>query len=114
MKERWNKPETLRARKIGLELPSEDVFKEFIENIYHASFVTEEKRRLWFRVILTTQQDVEKMEHFKYSSKAIKLDKPRVFGLSELVKLAPATDPTHVLIWVQESNSPEANLKFGA
>lgn len=77
--------------------------QELLDVVYHASFLTEEKRRMWFRVVFISIEKLEKQfVHDVERTRIIKLEKPRSFNVSELMKIAPAADPTQVLIGVSE------------
>ena len=84
-------------------LPSDDILSRMLEVAYHASFLTEEGRRLGFRVAYLPQDDATKREEeaFPGRMRPIALSKPRDFSVGELLRLAPATDPTKVLICVE-------------
>ncbi len=83
------------SKEIVPSLPSENVVQKIIDVVYHASFLTEESRKLWFRVVYLKPEEIRKED-------VIKFDLPRDFNVGELVKLAPAADPTQVLIGVYE------------
>lgn len=82
-------------------LPNRDIFNKLIEVVYHASFLTEERRRIWFRVIFTPAKTMKKRRIKDLSNdRIIKFHSPRLFNESELLKLAPSADPTQVMIGV--------------
>ena len=85
-------------------IPDKEIFQNMIDTVYHASFLTEESRRMWFRVVYISPKEVEEIEKIPisigYDKTIIKFDKPRIFDVNELLKLAPAADPTQVLIGV--------------
>lgn len=91
--------------------PSNEIFLNMIEVVYHASFLTEESRRIWFRVVYISPNEIEKDKiHLRYV-RTIKFDEPRIFNVNELLKLAPAADPTQVLIGVYNiENSNELEI----
>jgi hypothetical protein len=79
------------------ELPEDEILKKILEIAYHASFMTEESRRVRFSLIYCTQSD----ERIKFSNCGkIVFEKSREFNVLEIFRLAPATDPTNVLISV--------------
>lgn len=83
------------------QLPDKAIFNELIEVIYHASFLTEERRRIWFRVIyIPAEILVKERKWAPNNNRIIKFHSPRIFNASELLKLAPSADPTQVLIGV--------------
>jgi len=93
------------------DLPDKGVFQKLVNIVYHASFLTEERRKIWFRVVYAPQKTItEKSERGIEAIKVVKFDNPRIINVSELVKLAPAADPTHVLIGVHENDSKELEI----
>ena len=93
-----------------LPLPSKEVFNQIIDVAYHASFLTEEKRRIWFKVIYLSPEEFDEGKIINANSiRCIKFSKLRVFNQNELIKLAPAADPTQVLIALSLFNN---NLKI--
>lgn len=81
-------------------LPNQKIIQRIIDVVYHASFLTEEARRLWFRVIYINPKEIETEKIFSIFSETNKInfDLPREFSVGELIKLAPAADPTQVLM----------------
>ena len=83
-------------------LPEDRIIKKLFDVCYHASFKTEESRRIKFQVafcektIITDQyeEDIPSKIH------SIEFKKPREFNVKELLRLAPATDPSSVIIGV--------------
>src|SRR5271157_1272968 len=99
VKSRWSK--ISHTGEELLPMPDEDDFNEILNVVYHASFLTEERRRIWFRVTYLSPEALEKGSVVNADDiRTIKFDNPRIFGVSELSKLAPAADPTQVLIAV--------------
>jgi hypothetical protein len=82
-------------------IPDKEIFQNMIDTVYHASFLTEESRRIWFRVVYISPKEVEEKDknHLRYVN-TVEFDKPRMFTVSELLKIAPAAEPTQVLIGV--------------
>ncbi len=107
-------PELLEKSIVGIKskyfkppiLPSAPILNDLLEVAYHASFLTEEKRRLGFRIIFAEQQDLCKEDkHRKYSSnRPIIFSEPRPFSISEVLRLSPALEMTQVLICVSQIN----------
>ena len=96
---RWNTK--VHSTEEILPLPSKETFDEIANVMYHASFLLEEGRRIWFRVVYCSLEDLEtKRITNALNFHTIIFDKPRNFGVHELLKLAPAVDPTQVLIAV--------------
>lgn len=99
-KSQWTKKKW--RKEVVPVLPDREIVKNMIETAYHASFLTEERRRQWFRVVYISPEEIEgdKVEFpFEYI-KIIKFNNPRIFNVNELLKLAPAADPAQVLIGV--------------
>lgn len=96
----------LWKREIIPPLPPKEVIQKIIDVVFHASFLTEEKRRIWFRVVYVSKRAMEKRSKQKDADiSIIEFYKPRIFNVNELVKLAPAADPTQVLIGVYKNRS---------
>lgn len=114
VKARWKK--SIYEEEKVPNLPDKETFNRIVDVVYHASFLTEEKRRIWFRVTYASKDFImkaakkrtpsETSERYKISS----FDRPRVFNVSEIVKLAPAADPTQVLIGIFENDEKEMEI----
>jgi hypothetical protein len=117
----WN-PETKRMRSVpenervpSLEprhaappaLPEDGALALLLEVVYHASFLTEEGRRLGLRVIYLPPASPEDRRDVigNLDTKPIRLIPPRPLNPAELLRIAPAADPAQTLIVVGESNS---------
>lgn len=96
-------------------LPSNKILEELFEVAYHASFLTEEGRKLHFRIIFASENEVadDKCPRGHLSSRPIVFDSPREFSISEILRLAPALDMTQVLICVSQINRSKKNPKLG-
>jgi len=107
-KAEWNRKvwphETIPA------LPDKDEFQKIIDVVYHASFLTEERRRIWFRVVHVSKKAIRKTGKILEDPRIVEFTSPRPFDVSELVKLAPAADPTQVLIGVCKGDSGELEI----
>lgn len=91
-------------------IPSDAVLERILEVCYHASFQTEEKRRLGFRVIFAEKKDLNRDSVFPVNSyHKIVFSEPRPFSISEILRLSPALEMTQVLICVSQKtkNNPE-------
>ncbi|MDD5130757.1 MAG: diadenylate cyclase [Candidatus Omnitrophica bacterium] len=95
-------------------LPDRIYIEDMLNVVYHASFLTEESRRVWFRIIFVNQASLVKVERdiFDYTN-IIVFQHPREFNVSELLKLAPAADPTQVLIGVYIDNISNKLIIWG-
>lgn len=82
-------------------LPEDKYLLELLEVSYHASLLTEESRRVKFRIAFCSPSDVTKYNVFNI----IPLTNSREFTTSELLRLAPATDLNKVIICVKVQNS---------
>jgi hypothetical protein len=95
-------------------LPSDATIASLFEVAYHASFLTEETRRLAFRIIYLPRKDLgealerrsEELSHYT----PILFDEPRPFSVGEILRLAPATDLTKILICVEDNLDSPAGL----
>ncbi|MDX2111695.1 MAG: DNA integrity scanning protein DisA nucleotide-binding domain protein [Verrucomicrobiota bacterium] len=105
-------PKLLRARIGALKseyfespkLPSDSIMNELLEVAYHASFLTEEGRKLSFRVIFAIESDIAEANTRRGHSAArpIVFNCPRDFTVAELLRLSPAVEFTQGLICVAE------------
>jgi hypothetical protein len=99
----------------ALKLPSDRVMSTLFEVAYHASFLTEEGRKLHFRIIFGSEEELSSKDRYRgrLTPRPIVFDAPRDFSVSEILRLAPALDMTQVLICVSQTNRSETNPKLG-
>jgi hypothetical protein len=97
------------------ELPADNVLEELLEVAYHASFLTEEGRKLHFRIIFAPQEKLTEQNPYRQHSKLrpIVFNSPREFSVAEVLRLAPALDMTQVIICVSQVNRSTKNPKLG-
>lgn len=88
------------------QLPDDYTLKNLLEIAYHSSFMTEESRKVRFSLIFCPKNDNNINDKYQ----TVLFNKPRDFSLTEIFRLAPATDPTSVLIGVESDN--HGNLKI--
>jgi len=87
-------------------LPGDKVLNRLLEVSYHASFLTEESRKIGFRIVFGLKSEVlsEQQRHPSLGTHPeitlIQFQRSRTFNEKEILRLAPATDPTNVLICV--------------
>ena len=85
-------------------LPRAKVLKRLLEVSYHASFLTDESRKIGFRIVFGSKSEVERQQHPPLGTHPeitlIEFQKNRTFNEKEILRLAPAADPTNVLICV--------------
>jgi len=85
-------------------LPGPGELSALVDVAYHASFLTEEQRRLGFRLVYASSDElgeyVRNYGKFHHSLSVSPLSRPLPLTASELIKLAPATDYTRMLICV--------------
>lgn len=84
-------------------LPDDEIINKLLDICYHASFETEETRRLKFKVAYYPHDEVE--ENLPYIK--IELKDPKPFNKKELLRIAPATDPKSVIIGVEWNESEQ-------
>lgn len=111
LKKIWKKSKRYQNELIP-SLPNEKIIKQLVEICYHASFKTEEMRRVTFKVAYCQKDIIEKKGTSPLNERIckIKFIKPRKFNVSELIRLAPATDPTKAIICVESDESVENRL----
>lgn len=86
-------------------LPEDDILEELVEVAYHASFKTEEQRKIAFRIAFCSREDLGKESDAIYETRQIEFPTPIAYNTNELFRLAPATDHRKVLIGVTKSDS---------
>lgn len=118
IKKLWNASVQHKKEQVP-ELPTDDTLKNLIDVAYHASFLTEEQRRIGFKLIFCSKENLSKNPKFfkrdYENSYVVSFSKPREFSVSELLRIAPATDFTRILICVDEyktSRSKKSSLKI--
>lgn len=58
VRDKWKKRQW--SKEIIPDLPGKKTFQEMIDVVYHASFLTEERRRMWFRVVYISEKEAKK------------------------------------------------------
>ena len=103
-----------RKHFIPPKLPSKNTMEALFEVAYHASFLTEEGRKLHFRIIFASKDELTDKDRFRghLTSRPIVFDSLREFSISEILRLAPALDMTQVLICVSQVNKSDKNPKL--
>jgi hypothetical protein len=76
---------------------------ELLDVAFQASLLSEEGRPLQFRIAWCRAADLERDVHLRRRNAPVPFHTPRPFTVSELVRLAPATDPRQCLLGVHES-----------
>ncbi len=85
------------------ELPGDEVLLDLLNVAYHASFLTEEQRRIGFRLLYCRKDELIKHPRYlgqKTSPEPIEFGTPLFFSVNEILRLAPALDYHKVLICV--------------
>lgn len=100
LKNKWEE-DRKKTEKVPL-LPSDSFLIEFVEVAYHASFLTEEDRKIKFRVAFANENDL--FNEYGYFD-LIKFHEKRKFDIKEILKLAPATNFEHTLIGITIENN---------
>jgi hypothetical protein len=75
---------------------SDQVLQDLLEVTYHSTFHTEEGRRVGFRAIFSSHEQIEVTN----PGATICFSAPRKFSVGEIYRLAPATDPSRVAIGI--------------
>ncbi len=84
-------------------LPDSRYVKDFLSVAYHASMLTEEQRQIGFRLAFITPELADQLAgpaEFGRLFEPVIFVEPRDFKVKEILRLAPATDHTKVLICV--------------
>lgn len=94
------------------QIPKTGHLKEFLEIAYHASMFTEEARQIDFRIAFISREEANQLagpEEFGRLYEPVTFTAPREFSVKEILRLAPATDHTNVLICVSPVNGHSDN-----
>lgn len=102
LKKKWEE-DRKKSKKFPL-LPSDSFLLEFLEVAYHASFLTEEDRKIKFRIAFANPNEADLFNEYGHFN-LIKFHKKRKFDIKEILKLAPATNFEQTLIGVTIENS---------
>ena len=89
-----------------LPFPSDAALTCLLETVYHASFLTEEARRLAIRVIYLPSDLSDKVKRFVLNddeTDVIRLTPPQFLSPAALLRLTPAVDPTQTFVVVGDS-----------
>ena len=83
-------------------LPDRDTLERIADEAFHASLLTEERRRPGFRLAYCSPDDFKPDKEAMLVSppRVIRLPTPRPFTSSELNRIAPAADLTRFLVCV--------------
>lgn len=90
-------------------LPSTSELKILLNVAFHATFLPEEGRRPGFRLLYYHSKDDKKDEWDPdHITRLLPLDVPRPYTIAEINRLAPAAEPTRMLICIHNiSNDPQ-------
>lgn len=77
---------------------------QLLDTAYHASFLTEEKRGLSFRILFASENDVSN-EYHRMLYQSVVLSESLLFNTQEILRLAPALNISHTLMCVTERKS---------
>lgn len=102
----------LNKRKYGRPpiLPTNDELLLLFDVAFHASFLTEEGRRLGFRIIympIETEAKKQKSNYFYNEHRIIPFDTPRPYTVAEINRLSPAAELTRLMICVSNASKIE-------
>ncbi len=111
---------TTHSGRVITQIPPVEYLRQFLEVAYHASMFTEEARQIEFRIAYITPEEASQVagpEELGRLYEPVKFTNPRDFSVQEILRLAPATDHTNVLICVSPENGDlsddgEAPLKI--
>ncbi len=106
LKRKW---EALKKRRYGpaSALPTRPELDTLIDTAFHATFLTEERRRPGFRIIYYSPEDYEKDLEFQHEGqyyfgefRLIPLEESVHYTISEVNRLAPAAELTRLILCV--------------
>lgn len=109
--DRWNEfHKTYGAsRQRKPTFPSEEVLQKLFDVIYHVSFLTEESRKLAVRLAFLPTEDCH-ADILNLHKSPVAFSSPRPFTPPEIMRLAPALDPTQSMIAVAPSKSGDLEI----
>lgn len=101
-------------------LPPDEVLTSILNVCYHASFATEEGRRLGFRIILYSpsehgkyiREDRQNTKYYEKRFRLVLLEKERSLSVAEVIRLAPAAEFKRLLICVKGEISKDKTIKL--
>lgn len=96
--------EDIEDLKKAPDLLEDEHLLEFLEVAYHASFLTEEDRRIKFRIALANVSESASFNEYGHFN-LIQFREKRIFNVKEIIKLAPATDFDQTIIGVYIENN---------
>src|SRR6266700_3299643 len=73
-------------------LPSDNILEELLEVSFHASLSREEQRRIGFRIIYATPQELKTTHPYFEENEPIRFETSFPCTPSEVLRLAPAAD----------------------
>ena len=91
-------------------LPSKYVLEKLLDVAYQASFMTEEGRRLGFRIIYYSPEDHQRESepgrgfYLENRPRLLPLDTTRLYTAAEVNRLAPAAELTRLMICVTNAS----------
>src|SRR5215213_1916590 len=118
IKEVWGKRTFGRTEKIPA-LPNDSILNEILNSAFHASLLTEEQRKIGFRLVYSSKTEMEAAQsvysRMNIGWHIVVFPKARDFSISEILRLAPATDLTRIMICVDKVTTKKGgslNLKI--
>jgi hypothetical protein len=92
----------------AVRLPGDQVLGNLLDVAFNASLLTEERRRPGFRIVYMSPRDshaLEPPDSLAYPPRLLRLAEPRPYTAPEVSRLAPAADPTRMMICVKDTSS---------
>ena len=92
--------------------PTNDELKTILDVLYHVSFLTEENRRIAVRIVYIPQKDFKNQlsSYMNNHDLPIPFLQPIRFNVSEMLRLAPALEPTVSAIAICSTKEIESSL----
>ena len=110
LKQIWKRTKLYLREEQVPALPSDAVLRRLLDVAYHASLLTEEGRRPSFRIVYCPRSELADQSASRLrSSVKIHFNAPCPFNEKQLLQLAPATDPTSVMIAVEPMQVEDAD-----
>lgn len=111
LKKAWKKTKLYVREEEVPALPADEPLRRLLDVAYHASLLTEESRQPSFRVVFCPRSEFGSVSNPRVRSCVkIDFDRPQPFNEKQLLQLAPATDPTSVLIAVEPVTAEDGTV----
>ena len=96
------------------DVPEKDLFQIFVDTAFHASFLTEEGRRIGFRIMYIPDEIAFKNKQnniiFQNRIRFIPFEKKRIYSVSEVNKISPVVEYKRYILCVSPNKTRKKEL----